>query len=137
MDKKRSRSESAQRRMAKRWAGRDEYWRDLIMRQQDSELGIGDFCEQEGVHATSFYVWRKKLGIVSKQKGKPRKLNGQRALQSTCARNDSFIKIEVEAMAEHSGVIVELPDNIRIILSKDFDQEVLRQAVQAMRSIEL
>ena len=115
----------------KRWAGRDEYWRDLITRQDESEVSIADFCAQEGVFRTSFYSWRKKLGLATKSKVErtPGKLSGHQTIWEKSAVN-SFIKMELGTRSGRAGVMVELADGTRIVLSKNFDQEVLKQTLQ-------
>jgi len=129
--KKKNRSVSTRDKENKRWAGRDEYWRDLITRQYKSEVSVADFCAQEGVFPTSFYSWRKKLGLVTKSKVERTtgKLSGHQPIEETSGV-DSFIKMEVGTGSGSAGVMVELVEGTRIVLSKNFDQEVLKQALQ-------
>ncbi len=42
-------------------ADREQFWRDLIERQQHSGQSIREFCDWEGVSQPSFYSWRKRL----------------------------------------------------------------------------
>lgn len=42
-------------------AGREEFWRDLIERQQQSGQSIREFCDDEKVSQPSFFSWRKRL----------------------------------------------------------------------------
>lgn len=36
-------------------------WDEIVTRQRQSGLSVQAFCEQEGVTAASFYVWRSRL----------------------------------------------------------------------------
>ena len=48
--------------MAQRTSGeREQFWRDLIGRQPSSGLSIASFCDQAGVSANSFFVWKSRL----------------------------------------------------------------------------
>jgi transposase-like protein len=40
---------------------RGEYWREIILQQEQSGLSVHAFCEQRGVTEASFYGWRKQL----------------------------------------------------------------------------
>lgn len=40
---------------------REQFWRDLIERQQHSGQSIREFCDDEGVSQPSFFSWRKRL----------------------------------------------------------------------------
>lgn len=40
---------------------RKQFWRNLIERQLASGLSIARFCEQAGVSANSFFVWKRRL----------------------------------------------------------------------------
>ena len=39
-------------------------WRKMILAQQASGLKPGEFCSKESICPTSFYTWRKRLGLV-------------------------------------------------------------------------
>jgi transposase-like protein len=36
-------------------------WREIVARQEQSGLTVGEFCEREGLKATSLYGWRVRL----------------------------------------------------------------------------
>lgn len=57
------------------------------------------------------------------------KLKGHQTIEETSGV-DSFIKMELGTGSGNAGVIVELVEGTRIVLSKNFDQEVLKQALQ-------
>lgn len=39
-------------------------WRDLIERQRASGLSVAVFCRRDGVAASSFFAWKRKLSLV-------------------------------------------------------------------------
>lgn len=45
---------------------REQFWRDLIGRQQKSGQSIREFCDWEGVSQPSFYSWRRRLQLTEK-----------------------------------------------------------------------
>lgn len=42
---------------------REQFWRDLIVRQQRSGQSIAAFCRTQGVSQPSFFSWRKRLRL--------------------------------------------------------------------------
>lgn len=48
-------------------ADREQFWRDLIERQQQSGQSIREFCDSEGVSQPSFFAWRKRLRLENGQ----------------------------------------------------------------------
>lgn len=43
-------------------------WQDLLTRQQQSDMNVTEFCRQESVGLSSFYLWRTRLGFGSPAK---------------------------------------------------------------------
>jgi len=48
---------------------KERYWRRVVRRQAASGLGIGRFCEREGIAADRFYWWRRTLGERDRGRG--------------------------------------------------------------------
>lgn len=46
-----------------------EHWRELIGLQQQSGLGVGEFCRQRSISPASFYRWRGKLSPDAQAQG--------------------------------------------------------------------
>ena len=53
------------KRETRRRADREQFWRDLIGRQQQSGQSIQEFCDSQGVSSPSFYSWRKRLNELN------------------------------------------------------------------------
>lgn len=41
---------------------REAYWRSVVRRCAASGMTIADFCEQEGLKASTYYFWQRELG---------------------------------------------------------------------------
>lgn len=42
-------------------AEKRSFWQMAVQMQQESGLSVATFCEREGLNATTFYGWRRKL----------------------------------------------------------------------------
>ena len=61
-----SRAASARQALARRWAGREGHWREVITRQQASGESVAGYCAAAGIGPASFYTWRRRLGLGAK-----------------------------------------------------------------------
>jgi len=50
---------------------REQFWRDLIARQQRSDQPIAAFCRDRGVSQPSFFSWRKRLRLHNGRPSSP------------------------------------------------------------------
>ena len=51
-------------------------WRGVIFAQKDSGLLPGEYCRRKGLCKTSFYIWRKRLGMAKDSAGPERLAQG-------------------------------------------------------------
>ena len=51
---------------ARRDGGKQQRWRDAIAEQQLGGESVRDFCRQRGLPTSSFYHWRKKIGLMAR-----------------------------------------------------------------------
>jgi len=111
--------------MQERWAGRADYWREVIERQGDSGQSIAQFCGKEGVHSSSFFLWRRKLGLG------PSPIP---AKQGHGSEGGTFMKVTVtgEEIGAGSSFCVELPSGVRIHVENGFDEESFRRILAAL-----
>jgi len=115
-----SRAEKCREVMARRWAGRREYWRELIGRQQAGGMSITEFCAQEGVHTSSFHAWRRKLGMMPE----PEKVCGK------------FVEIAVVAESvREDGIVVDFPGGVGVRPGRKCDMAELRQVLMVVREV--
>ena len=120
-----SRSAKCREVMLDRWAGRREYWRELLDRQSGSGLSISEFCVREGVNASSFYQWRRKLQSETS------------ADAAGVGLTAGFVRVDVEPMqsaGEDSGVRITLAGGASICLMRGFDPGTLRQVLSIWRT---
>jgi transposase-like protein len=43
-------------------------FKELLRLQEDSGLTVAEFCKNEGLSPSTFYYWRKKLGVQNEKK---------------------------------------------------------------------
>ena len=108
-----TRSESSQQTMARRWAGRRQYWQGLIEQHAGSGQSIAAFCAAAGVAAGSFYSWRRKLGLAPES---PPAQPGGRV---------GFVELAVGGAGGTAGVVLEWGDGRRLVLDRGCDREAL------------
>ena len=103
-------------RRADRW----EYWSEMLELQQESGMTVSAFCEEMGVHATSFYSWRKKLTKEQPIETGP----------------DDFVEVVLtgdEVVSRESGIYLEYQD-IMIHLAAEFSKDTLGQVLSVIAS---
>lgn len=88
-----------------------EEWKVLIKAQQESRLSIRQWCQEKGISSSAFYYWKKKLSI-----------------QKPLTRS-SFTEIIEQ---QQKAVVIEYQD-MRIILERGFDPEVLKSCLEMLR----
>jgi putative transposase len=52
---------------ARRDSGKGQRWREAIAEQQRSGESVRDFCRKRGMPTSSFYYWRKKIGLRDRE----------------------------------------------------------------------
>ncbi len=103
--------------MEERWAGRREYWQDLMNRYEGSGMSIAAFCKEEGVHATSFYSWRRKLS------------EGQKPAVD-------FIEVTLQNAGRKSPEIgVELTNGVCLRVMPGFDRGCLKDVISVIKEV--
>ena len=99
-----------------------KHWIEVISRQRASGLGVAEFCRRQGVAASSFFAWRRRLG-------------------DSVAAGDfaasAFVEVTAarESAGNASGVEVHLGNGRRIGVGRSFDQETLCQVVAALEKL--
>ena len=102
----------------------EQFWRMAIETWQAGGLSVRQFCSQEGLTASAFYVWRKKLagGSVQDDKDKP----------------EPSVFMEV-AMPRSNPIAVELlmTSGNTLRIPADVDTATLSAVLSAARSVGL
>lgn len=133
--------------MAKKTNGeRERFWQDLIGRQPASGLSVGRFCQQAGVSANSFFVWKRRLrshhGEFNRsQPTSRRRLNRPGRSSGRGAHSPEaspLVPVRLIADAVHrqppnAGVIeVEWPSGLVLRVPAGCDADVVRDVVKAL-----
>jgi hypothetical protein len=95
-------------------------WRKVIERQQVSGLSVAAFCRNNGVPASSFFAWKRRL--VSSSAG---------ALAASPAGTvPDFVEAIISDPRCHAGSIqVRLRGGRRVLLRRGFDRDLLAEVV--------
>ena len=92
-------------------------WRDLIERQRTSGLSVAVFCRRAGVAASSFFAWKRKLGVVP--------------------ATPAFVEATVAGTptTRSAGrVEVRLRGGRRVRVGRGFDRDLLAEVVAALEA---
>ena len=106
--------------MARRRDGeREGYWRELIQRQQESDVSVAQFCRDEGISVSSIYYWRRRLA--------ERPAHDGQAEERTAEPSPGFMAFELPAMAEPCELL--LANGRRIRVPARFDERALASLI--------
>lgn len=96
---------------------REQFWRDLIERQQHSGQSIREFCDWKGVSQPSFYSWRKRLQSAN------------------ATARSKFVPVQVlseEAAAAPGRIEIVLDDGRCIRVGPGFDRQALEDVLSVL-----
>jgi transposase-like protein len=97
-----------------------------MARFQRGTLSVAEFCRREGVSEPSFYAWRKRLGSISKPKGRPKQSRGTSHSKSA---SRLFVPVNVNVTSSPLAEI-EFPNGVRVRVPAT-NLEAMRAAVLA------
>lgn len=115
---------------------RERYWRDLIERQPTSGLNIARFCSDAGVSQNTFYVWKKRLRITTRQvRTAPLRRNHRR----NKAAGKSLVPVRVIPDVVHQPptaqtIEIAWPNGIALRIPAGCDSETLREVFGLLTS---
>jgi hypothetical protein len=78
---------------------RATFWRRHIARQQQSQLGIKEYCQRFALHQPSFFQWRKRLGLNPSATSAPRTPAPPKRTPSARSASARFVAVPVVARA--------------------------------------
>ena len=135
--------------------GKEQSWRVLLLRQQQSGLSIRTFCERERISEASYYVWRRELQRRDQESPsgrppirefsvRPASRSASVAATSTKRAVDSpaFVPVVIGPGGtpverdEHVACVLEVAcvDGSRVSVWPGCDAELLRSALQVLTS---
>ncbi len=82
-------------------------WRDRVRRQAVSGLTIAQFCAQKRLSQSSFYAWKRRLGLIDLADNRP-------ALPAPSAFLPVTVRVVEHAAAEPPPIEADLPNGIRL-----------------------
>ena len=98
-------------------------WRDLIERQRASGLSVAGFCRRDGVAASSFFAWKRKLGSSPATPAfVEATVAGTRPPPTPAARSAGRIE-------------VRLRGGRRVRVGRGFDRDLLAEVVVALEGL--
>ena len=115
--------------MAERGGVAEGVWRARLARFHTSGLTVKAFCEREGVSASNFYAWKRRLkqGVKSKNAFSRRRANGRQAAQ------ELFVPLPLGGLplAVGAEVRIELPGGAVVRVPLEADDRVLSRVIEA------
>ena len=95
-----------------------ERWREIIAEQQDSGVGVAEFCRRRTIPPSSFFAWRRRL--VREGRG---------------AAAPGFVQVATVPAEPGEGVIeLHLAHDRRLVLRRHFDPQMLRELLGVLES---
>ena len=104
-------------------------WRKMVLAQQASGLNPGAYCSKENICPTSFYAWRKRLGMKQESRGTTL------LRTENCESRDpskGFMQVRPPETTTIRAIRVELPNGYRVAMDY-IDQEDLKKLLELLR----
>ena len=79
----------------------EDRWREMVLAQKASGSGPGEYCRKEEICLTSFYGWRKRLGMTQDSTADMKLSKG-------------FMRLMAPASAMAAGICIETPNGYRV-----------------------
>jgi len=115
-------------------AGRTDFWRAVLLKQQGSGLSIRGFCRRESISEPSFYWWRRELAQGNRAFGR----HGQSALAKTGSsakkRSPSARFVNVSLLTGAGMIELELSDGRRLRIPPGCDESTLATVLRVLES---
>ena len=98
-------------------------WREVIERQRASGLSVAAFCRDQGVAASSFFAWKRKLGATAAAAA---------FVEATVVAAGT---LPPPAVTGSAGLIeVRLRGGRRVRVGRGFDRDLLAEVVAALEA---
>ena len=133
--------------------GKEQSWRALLVRQQQSGLSIRKFCERDRISEASYYVWRRELQRRDQESPSERQPDRafhvrppSRSVAATSTKrpvdSPAFLPVVTGPGGtpverdEHVARVLEVAcvDGLRVSVWPGCDAELLRSALQVLTS---
>ena len=109
-------------------------WRRRLESQPRSGLSIEKYCRREGISASTFYTWKRRLKVLKATSSSTRqKSNGSRGRREPVKRAGSFVQVP---LAISSTIQVRFVDGTLLSLPPG-DLAALSTTLQTLRAAQL
>jgi transposase-like protein len=108
-------------------------WTRLLADYQSSGLGVAEWCRRQGIHATSYYEWRRKLGEVPSPASAPEWLTVSPGANAGGGPVEQDRSVEACRIPESSCLTLRV-GQVSIDLRSGFDRKLLRDALDVLES---
>jgi transposase-like protein len=112
---------------------RRQWWRRHIERQQDAGISVAEFCRRHAVHPTTFYAWRRRLGLgpVPAQATPVGWSPSPRRQPDTGGEPATFLPVSLRGAETTAQLEIALGNNRVVRLSGAINAQLLRAAIRA------
>lgn len=124
---------------------KEQFWREMLRRQQAEGLSIREFCEQKSLTESAFYAWRSEIRRRDQERStvrqRPRLAKRSRARFLPVVVADRQVASAVDAarssvaaisVAAQSKVEIALPSGIVVRVGAGCDRRTLRAVLGAV-----
>ena len=110
------------------------FWRLVIESYQASGLTVKDFCKQEGLSLSSYYLWRKKLANTGGPNRRVRKRGSDNPSGKSAKPNKASVFLGVAALTNSntSSLTISFPGDISISAAVGCDVELFCHALKIL-----
>jgi len=113
---------------------RREWWRRQLQRQQQSGMTVAEFCRQHGLHAVTFYSWKRRFRdeaaapATSSSMSQPPAKRLTRSAPTSCA---AFVPVSIVDASADGLLEIEFANACTVRLKGTVDPALLRVAIRA------
>jgi hypothetical protein len=113
---------------------RREWWRRQIQQQQQSQMTVAEFCRRHGIHAVTFYAWKRRFQdnvaapVASPPMPQPQASPLTRGVLSSGA---PFVPVSIVAAGAGGLLEIEFGNACTVRLKGTIDPRLLRVAIRA------
>jgi hypothetical protein len=113
--------------MDERTSAAQDRWGEIIRRQSASGLSVAEFCRRQRVPASSFFLWKRRLGASAGAFVEAKVAGDGGAAMGRAAGGSS-------AVAATGAIELRLRGGRRVRVGRGFDRQLLAEVVAALEA---
>lgn len=102
-----------------RSAGKEQFWRRIVKGHAGSQESVRNWCDRHGVSEPSFYAWRREL-----------------AKRDAAHNQSALLPVTITSSAAQGPLEICWPDGVVVRVPAGCDLQLLRGALEVMRSLD-